>query len=363
MSVVSYKCPRCGGGMKYQPGVGFKCEYCLSVSTQEELDAFYAAQDSKDEAASAEEQAATPSYGEVQPHTADSGEAALYTCPSCGAEVITEATTAATTCHYCHNPIVLSANLGGQFNPDIVIPFTISKEQAAEQFKKHCSDRFFLPKDFYSEQSIQNLYGVYYPYWIVDSRVSGSYRANGIKRTSTRVGNDRRVTTHIYKVERSGNIEMNNLTNAALKKADQTILKYIQPFKPEGFIDFSMSYLSGFRAEKRDVERFDLTPTVEKQKREYTKQLLSDTVKGYDTVSDEFLDLDTLDEEWKYALLPVWILVYSYAGQTFTYGINGQTGKSYGELPIDNKKLNLFTVIVGIVVAILAIFVTGLVGC
>ena len=39
MSVVSYKCPHCGGGLNYSPGVGFKCEYCLSVMTKEQLSA------------------------------------------------------------------------------------------------------------------------------------------------------------------------------------------------------------------------------------------------------------------------------------------------------------------------------------
>ncbi len=37
----------------------------------------------------------------------------VYICPSCGAEVVTDATTAATFCYYCHNPVVLSEKLTG----------------------------------------------------------------------------------------------------------------------------------------------------------------------------------------------------------------------------------------------------------
>ena len=37
----------------------------------------------------------------------------------------------------------------------------------------------------------------------------------------------------------------------------------------------------------------------------------------------------------KYALYPVWILNTQWNGQKFTFGINGQTGKIAGDLPMD----------------------------
>ena len=39
--------------------------------------------------------------------TKQNEDALVYICPSCGAEVVTDATTAATFCYYCHNPVVL----------------------------------------------------------------------------------------------------------------------------------------------------------------------------------------------------------------------------------------------------------------
>ena len=42
MSVVSYKCPNCGGGLSFNPATqAFDCEYCLSRFTQQELDEYY----------------------------------------------------------------------------------------------------------------------------------------------------------------------------------------------------------------------------------------------------------------------------------------------------------------------------------
>lgn len=384
-SIVSYKCPHCGGGLNFTPGVGFKCEYCLSVMSQEELDAFYAAQAPAAEAenaaeatenaapdgeketteaaggapASASPSAQTePSAQSQKPDGTDvqEGDAALYVCPSCGAQIIAEATTAATMCHYCHNPVVLSENLAGKFNPDWVIPFSVNKEQAAAKFKEHCSGRFFLPKDFYCENSIENLYGVYYPYWIVDSVVAGTYSARGNKLVTSRAGNDLRKEITVYDIRRSGSVHLNNITNSALKKADQTILRYILPFQPEGFINFSMAYLSGFRAEKRDIEKEELSKTVDQQKLAYTKQLLEQTVSGYSSVENGRTGMDTVTEDWRYALLPVWILVYKYKDETYTYGINGQTGKSYGGLPVDKTKLTITSILVGLLVALFFFF-------
>lgn len=38
MPLVSYKCPNCGGGLKFDPGSQkLKCEYCMSEFSEEDL--------------------------------------------------------------------------------------------------------------------------------------------------------------------------------------------------------------------------------------------------------------------------------------------------------------------------------------
>ena len=53
-----------------------------------------------------------------------------YNCPSCGAELICDASTAATSCPYCGNPTVVPGQFSGALKPDYVIPFKLSKEDA-----------------------------------------------------------------------------------------------------------------------------------------------------------------------------------------------------------------------------------------
>lgn len=369
MSVVSYKCPHCGGGLNYTPGVGFKCEYCLSVLTKEQLSALTGGADDDPaqsqgnpsaSASSASSPAASSAAQAAKPAQGGTNDALEYECPSCGAHIITDATTAATSCHYCHNPIVLASNLGGEFKPDGVIAFKVDKKMAVEMFKKHCGGKPFLPKDFYSEDQIENLCGVYYPYWLVDARVDGRLTARGEIDRVTRQGDDRVVDTAVYDIERSGIINLDNITSVALKKGDQLVLKYILPFKLDEMQDFSMQYLSGFRAEKRDIERKDLQSEVDERKMRYTQNLLSSEISGYTRVSGADLQAKTVEENWKYALLPVWILTYKYNGETYVYGINGQTGKSYGSLPINKRKLTLSSIIIGILVALFALLIGGM---
>ena len=40
MAIISFKCPNCGGELIFDPATQkYKCEYCNSLFTQEELDA------------------------------------------------------------------------------------------------------------------------------------------------------------------------------------------------------------------------------------------------------------------------------------------------------------------------------------
>ena len=101
MAVITYKCPNCDGGLIFDPeSQKFHCEYCLSYFSEEELRNNAPASENE---AKASEQAQEAQVTQEAPNTS-----VIYTCPSCGAEVVTDETTAATFCFYCLNPVVLS---------------------------------------------------------------------------------------------------------------------------------------------------------------------------------------------------------------------------------------------------------------
>ena len=68
-----------------------------------------------------------------------------YHCPTCGAELVTDETTAASTCAYCGSPVVLSDHLSGAKRPNYVIPFKVDKKTAKETLKNFYKGKIFLP--------------------------------------------------------------------------------------------------------------------------------------------------------------------------------------------------------------------------
>jgi len=56
--------------------------------------------------------------------------------------------------------------------------------------------------------------------------------------------------------------------------------------------------------------------------------------------------------------MPVWILNYKYLGKTYTFAMNGQTGKVAGEPPVSRVKL----LILGIAVLPAAACICRLIG-
>ena len=157
-------------------------------------------------------------------------EAVIYNCPSCGAQVVTTASTAATTCFYCQNPVVLGGRLSGEFKPDRVIPFKLSKQKAIDKFLEMCKRKWFLPKNFGSEKHFDKLTGVYFPYWYVDEQRSAQMVAKGEKVRSWTVGDDRYTETKVFELHRAGNLIVNNVFERALKGQDRDMLQCVHPY-------------------------------------------------------------------------------------------------------------------------------------
>lgn len=340
MAVISYKCPNCDGELVFHPGTQkYKCEYCASAFSQEEL------------------QQMQPEAGEGEEETAPL-EGNSYSCPSCGAQIVTDDTTAASFCYYCHNPVVLSGRVSGEFLPHKIIPFTIDKKQAVEKFLEYVHSKKFVPKTFFHKRQIEKISGVYFPYWMVDVDLAGSLQAEAKNVRVWRSGDTEYTETKVYRVEREGNIHVEDLARNALKKANHELSSGILPYDMSKVQDFHMGYLSGFLAEKRDIEREELEREVQAEAQEYGEKILKKSVHGYSHVSIRNCSIRCQRENWDYMMLPVWTVTYKGKdGKMYYYSMNGQTGSVYGELPIDYKKVWMSGGIVSVLV-----FILGLIG-
>lgn len=346
MSAVTYKCPNCDGGLVFDPESGtYVCEYCMSKFSQEELEA--------GEEASEPEKTPEPAK-----KSSETGEAVVYHCPSCGAEIVTDETTAASFCFYCHNPVVLSGRLSGEFLPDGVIPFKITKEEAVQRFKEWIQKKKFVPRGFYSPKQIEKMSGVYFPYWLYDCEMNGSMNGNATDLRIWRVGDTEYTETKRYAIRRSGTMRFHNLPKTALQKAQNAMLKGIFPYDFTALEKFHMGFLSGFQAEKRDIEKEMLISEVHSESAQYAEKRLRDSISGHNTFVMQSKNSVIGEEKFSYALLPVWVLTYREGRDGLSYfAMNGQTGEICGKLPIDYKKLMLLGA--GMFAAVFILFMIG----
>ena len=232
-----------------------------------------------------------------------------------------------------------------------------------QKFLDFCKKKWFLPKDFVSSAQLDMMKGVYYPYWLVDSDKDGGMTATGEKVRRWTEGDYEYKETKIYKIHREGVINFKGYPQSALSEQNnKNILKYVNPYNDEEFRPFTMAYLSGFLAEKRDLEREQLQSEVDNALADYAKKIYRDTINGYDSVRVDHFNTRTISENWDYALMPVWMMTFKYRDKMYMYAMNGQTGKNFGALPIAKGKLALFGVGIFVLLAVITFFLMGGIG-
>ncbi len=352
MELMTYKCPNCGGAIVFESEKQeFKCESCDSVFTKEQLSEYDDILKNSGQPENTET---------VEQHVWRESEAEqeldnvnTYVCKYCGAEIVTDETTAATECPYCNNPIIVAPQLSGGYRPDVIIPFKIQKEQAIEALKAFYKGKPFLPKEFKDENKIKEIKGVYLPFWLFDCNVGANISYNATKVRVWRDSKYEYTKTDRYRIFRKGEISFCRIPADGSSKMDDAYMDAIEPFDYNDLIDFDAAYLSGYLADKYDVDIAQNTPRVNTRIENSTVDAFRKTVTGYNSVSLTDKNIGIYNGKAKYALLPVWILNTKYNNEMYTFAMNGQTGKLVGKLPVDKKKF--WGCLAGIAAAIIAI--------
>lgn len=365
--VTNYQCPACTGPLHYSAKSGkLACDYCGSSFDVAEIEALYARKEAE---AAAAKQAADAKAEAAQAAKAEAAEAAaasggwdtsdlsrdwgaeadglrVYSCPSCGAELICDQSTAATACPYCGNPAIVPGQFSGALRPDYILPFRLSKDDAVQALRAHYKGKPFLPRSFTSANHIEQIQGVYVPFWLFDGGAegAGSYRASNTNVFET--GDYEITETRHYHVVRAGSLAFEKIPVDASSKMPDDHMDSIEPFDYAQLRPFSTAYLPGYLADKYDVTIDDSRDRADTRCRETLAQALRDTVTGYGACVTEREDIALRRGKVHYALLPVWMLSTKWRGQDFLFAMNGQTGKLVGDLPTDRGRFwGMFTAI------------------
>jgi len=355
------KCPKCGAteiSLNVKTGK-LRCHFCRHEFEAEKVEELDIALDELD--------------GEVMGSGATdiTGENDIVTlkCDSCGAEVVIDTLTAQNArCHWCRNTLSINKQIPNGSVPDVVLPFSITKEEAKASINAFVNKRkFFANTKFKNEFTSENVMGVYYPYMIVDANTHVSLKGKGehLVRQYT-VGKDDNKKTYYdadeYYIEREFDLMIDNLSvesssdklNNSNKNKTNNIINSIMPFDVDNAVKWDANYITGYTSEKRDVNIDQLRGHVNNQTRDIAVFSANDSLGFYDRgVKWESEEIDIEGQKWESAYLPIWL--YSYQEKKGSrnllhyVAVNGRTKETMGSVPINFMKLFLFSILVEII--------------
>ena len=279
--ILEYKCPCCGGAIEFNSTLQkMKCPYCDTEFDMDAVKAFNEEAANQQDDDMTWENASTADWSENE-----TSSMSVYVCQSCGGEIIADESTGASSCPFCGNPVVISGKFSGALRPDFIIPFKLDKKAAKEGLNNHLHGKILLPKVFKKENHIDEIKGVYVPFWLFDTDATADIRYHA---TRTRFWSDDDYdyteTSH-YSVFRAGNIGFDQIPVDGSSKIDNDLTESLEPYVLSEAVDFQTPYLAGYLADKYDVSAEESVERANQRVRKAAEDAFRSTVNGYDSVT------------------------------------------------------------------------------
>lgn len=316
-----FKCPDCNIDMSFDSNTGtLSCSLCGRKETIEQYQKNYASFD-------------TVSYDAFY----DDEEARQYLCRKCGAIFVTDNHTAISTCRFCNSPVTLGERISGDLAPAKIIPFRVSKADAAKAFQKWQRKLKFAPKEFAKKKKMPKVIGMYIPSYLFDLRGQGQATLCCTSKQTLHNENETVKQEKHYDIFRQVDLTFQNIMASSSQKVPAAIMEQLEPFDYSGMQDFNISFLADFLSEKYHFKREELFPRMQKRAKKYMDSYIENTVKDYDDFEFTERDYQVGELSSDYLLVPVWLVFYDGENADYIFAMNGQTGKMTGDLPVDEK--------------------------
>ena len=345
MEVLDNKCPACGAKITFNPkNQKWDCEYCGSKFSLEEMQKHNNASSKE-----ANNSVSTKPFKKLD-------DLDVYRCKNCGAEVMADETTTSTFCVYCGSTTILKDKIVDGIAPTKIIPFKKVKDDAVSAFRGLSKGRPLMPKFFNDEKNIEKISGVYIPFWTYDLKVSGNIDFDAKDVTTWSDYNYRYVKTDTYISKRSGTMNFDRILVDASSRFDDDLMDSLEPFNLAELVEYNHAYLSGFLAEKYDVEENVAVDRANTRAMNSAIDIVKDSVHHQTkTVVTNNLSINKMS--YDYILLPVWMVNINYNNKNYTFAMNGQTGEIVGNIPIDIKKTIIISLILFVCIALIVFLI------
>ena len=300
-----YKCHNCGGNVVYDPQrKKMYCAHCEGTDSEEPVSGGGAAQ-----------------------------------CASCGAPLQIKPFQSAGKCEHCGCYQIFEERVSGQFTPHLILPFVVSRQEAEQKLNTEFSWRTFAPASFLSRATLQKMEGMYVPFFMYDYHVHYDWSGKGTKVRAWTSGDTEYTETSYYHINRSMEVDFTRIPVDASNQMDDKKMDLVEPYDYWALEQFQMKYMSGFFGEMYNQGSEQLEPRAHKKAERDSEELMMQSIVGYSTLANEYRNMNVNQKTVDYALMPVWVYEYAYRGETYTFYVNGQTGKVIGEMPVSKPKM------------------------
>lgn len=321
----SYSCNSCAGAVQFDPDTqNLKCQFCGTITEFEHPQLkikLYALE-----------------TGFAQCDTDWEQEIRVIHCNSCGAETVLEGSNTSQLCAFCDSSHISDLESQPGIKPESLIPFKLSEKRAKESFKKWIKGKFFAQTEAKKTHRIENLKGIYIPYWVFDTDTSTAYRGRRGRTVTTGSGKNRRTTTHWTNVRGVYDENFRDMNICGSDQIKKMGLAEKLEYKFEELQGYHPIFLTGFVAEKYIKGIEDSWGKC----KDRIRQLIKSGVKrqiGGDKQQITGMDTSYANSNYRHVLCPAWASVFKYKEKEYPFIVNGQTGIIEGKYPLSIPKI------------------------
>jgi hypothetical protein len=242
--------------------------------------------------------------------------------------------------------------------PESLLPFQIDKPRANQAFARWLGKLWFRPSDLKRMARVQEVSGVYVPFWTFDAHVDSFWTADAgyhYEETEryTAEENGRTVTrertvqhTRWEPAEGQRGDDFDEVLVCGSVGLPRELAEGLHTFDTSKLVPYAPGYLAGWRAEEYAVDLQQGFGQAQEKMAAKQQERCAGDVPG-DTHRDLQVQNQFSDVTFKHVLLPVWIAAYRYNNKVYRFLVNGQTEEVVGDAPWSAAKILSFILAIG----------------
>ena len=316
MEEFSSVCQNCGSDLFFNPKTGcLTCKYCES--------SFYLPTSRKN--AVIVRQYTSGFHPSVFNKSLNS-----YKCLSCGRTYFMATEGHSSRCPNCGNSEIELANETG-FCADGVIPFKITKQQAAEIMQNYLKNNSRIPKELKKMAENQKLMAVLIPVWNFSFNLYAQYSAI---ESYAKKGYDDMYYTASNPIFGEKEKRIQSLDECATEGEDELFLDLFDEDDYANIVPYCPEYSFGSRVEPitKDIHIF-YGKIIDKAKANFEREIKRELLARKNDTHNIEVSSSSGDVFFNFTYVPVYVNVFQYRKKRHKIFISGSTGKVKGKTP------------------------------